>query len=150
MTEATLYTWFTWGVLPFWLLLAALPHWKPTQWVVHSFAIPMFLGAAYAWFIAGVFASPAEGATFATLDGLMIFFSQPGAVLAGWLHYLAFDLFIGAWVVRDAKRREIPQWFVIPCLFFTLMAGPIGLLLYLILRIALGRGGFTLIEDEGL
>ncbi len=149
MALETLYIWFTYGVLPFWLLLAILPHWRVTQWVVHSIVAPLFLGAAYALFISDVFANAPDGGTFSTLPGLMVFLSEPSAVLAGWLHYLVFDLFIGAWQVRDAKRRGISHWFVIPCLFFTLMAGPIGLLLYLLLRIALGRGSFTLMEDKG-
>ena len=73
-------------------------------------------------------------------------FSVPQAVLAGWIHYLVFDLFVGAWEVRDAKRLGISHWFILPCLFFTLMLGPIGLLLYFILRWAMRREFFM---DEG-
>lgn len=135
-----------WAVLPFWILLAALPHWGPTRFLVHSVAIPLLLGIAYAWFLTtglGV-----EGGSFTSLDGVKVFFANDGAVIAGWIHYLVFDLFIGAWEVRDAKRRGINHWFVIPCLFFTLMAGPIGLLLYLVLRFAVSKGGWSLIEDD--
>jgi hypothetical protein len=136
-----------WGVIPFWLLLVVLPHWGLTQILVHSIAIPLLLGVAYAWYLTtGAFG--VEGASFSSLEGVMVFFSAPGAVLAGWIHYLVFDLFIGAWQVRDAKRRGINHWFVIPCLFFTLMAGPIGLLLYLVVRLALSKGGWSLIEQD--
>lgn len=79
------------------------------------------------------------GANFATLDGVAALFSQRGALLAGWVHYLAFDLFIGSWEVEDAGRRGLAHWLVLPCLFLTLMAGPVGLLLYLVLASALGR-----------
>jgi len=134
------------GVIPFWILLVILPHWGLTQILVHSIAIPLLLGVAYAWFLTqglGI-----EGGSFSSLEGVMVFFSAPAAVLAGWIHYLVFDLFIGAWQVRDAKRRGINHWFVIPCLFFTLMAGPIGLLLYLVVRLALSKGGWSLTEQD--
>jgi hypothetical protein len=52
----------------------------------------------------------------------------------GWAHYLAFDLFVGSWEVRDSQRLKIPHWQVVPCLLFTLMVGPVGLVLYLTLR----------------
>jgi hypothetical protein len=54
--------------------------------------------------------------------------------MAGWIHYLLFDLFVGAWEVRDAVRRDVPHWLVVPCLILTLILGPIGLLLYVVVR----------------
>jgi hypothetical protein len=66
-------------------------------------------------------------------------------MLAGWVHYLAFDLFIGAWQVRDAQRRGIKHLWVVPCLLTTLVFGPAGLLLYFIMRYSLTR---TLTTDE--
>lgn len=63
-------------------------------------------------------------------------FSVPELVLAGWIHYLAFDLFVGAWEVRDAQKKEIHHLLVIPCLFVTFMAGPAGLVLYWVLKAA--------------
>jgi Mn2+/Fe2+ NRAMP family transporter len=76
----------------------------------------------------------------------MAFFTSPVAATAGWIHYLVFDLFVGAWQVRDAQRRGITHLAVIPCLVLTLLAGPVGLLLYLALRTGMRRGGF-LLED---
>jgi hypothetical protein len=55
-------------------------------------------------------------------------------LLAGWVHYLAFDLFIGSWQVRDSQQRGIGHLFVIPCLVLTFLFGPAGLLCYLALR----------------
>ena len=72
-----------------------------------------------------------------SLAALSLLFQNPTALLAGWIHYIAFDLFVGAWQVRDAKRLGINHWLVVPCLIATLMAGPIGLLLYSCLRFAL-------------
>ncbi len=75
-----------------------------------------------------------DGAGFTTLAGVTALFSYPGNVMMGWTHYLAFDLFIGSWEVEDAGKRGVPHWLVLPCLFFTLMLGPVGLGLYFILR----------------
>jgi len=126
------------AVMPAWLLLAFAPHWKATQQLVHAVWIPLLLGAVYV----GAFAlnpdSP-EGAGFGTLAGVMALFTSPWAVLAGWVHYLAFDLFVGAWEVRDAQRRGVPHLIVVPCLLFTLMLGPAGLLLYILVRYAKTR-----------
>lgn len=135
------------GILPFWLLLALAPGWSWTQTLVHSALIPAVVGIGYSLYVAtGTFS--VEGGGFATLDTLMVLFTAPGAVMAGWLHYLVFDLFVGAWEVRDARRRGINHWLVVPCLFFTLMLGPVGLLLYLLLRIATRKGGWSL-EEAG-
>ena len=69
-----------------------------------------------------------------SLEGVMRLFASPWLVLAGWLHYLAFDLFVGAWLTRDASRNGIRHVLVVPCLIATLLAGPIGLGSYLVLR----------------
>jgi hypothetical protein len=74
------------------------------------------------------------GASFSSLAGVTALFSKAGNVMMGWTHYLAFDLFIGSWEVEDAGKRGVPHWLVLPCLFFTLMLGPVGLLLYMLLR----------------
>ena len=63
-------------------------------------------------------------------------FSNRWLLLAGWIHYLAFDLFIGAWEVRDAQDLGISHFIVIPCLLLTFLFGPAGLLLYFVIRVA--------------
>ncbi len=77
---------------------------------------------------------PPAGASFNSLAGVRLLLSSPEAALAGWVHYLAFDLFIGAWEVADAPTSRVPHWMLLPCLALTFVAGPVGLLLYLILR----------------
>lgn len=131
-------------VLPAWLLLAFAPKWTFTRRLVFSAWIPGLLAMAYitAFFLSQP--SP-EGGSFNTLEGVMILFQSPYSVLMGWIHYLAFDLFVGAWEVRDAERRGINHWLIVPCLFFTLMLGPVGLLMYFILRGVLRK---TLTTEE--
>lgn len=80
-----------------------------------------------------------EGGGFGTLAAVQALFSKPPNVMLGWTHYLAFDLFIGSWQVEDAGKRGVPHWLVLPCLFATLMVGPIGLLLYFAVRTVHGR-----------
>lgn len=144
MTPDTVFTICNTGVLPAWLLLVLAPAWKWTHRVVHSAWIPLLLGIVYAGAFATNTVAP-EGAGFGSLAGVMLLFTSPHAVLAGWVHYLVFDLFVGAWEVRDAQRRGISHWLVVPCLALTLMLGPLGLLAYLTLRGALKRV-VTLVE----
>ena len=138
MTPETIFMICNNGVLPAWLLLVVAPNGSWTQKIVHQIWIPILLGSVYL----GVFVtSPAlpSGGGFSSLDGVMTLFTSPHFVLVGWVHYLVFDLFVGAWEVRDARRRSIPHLFVVPCLLLTLMFGPIGLLAYLCLRFAMKR-----------
>lgn len=115
-----------------WLLIAILPRWKYTRHIVLSGAVPLLLSVAYLVMIV-LFFGKAEGG-FGSLSDVMKLFTNEWAVLAGWIHYLAFDLFVGSWEVREAQRRGISHLLVIPCLVLTFLFGPIGLLLYSTLR----------------
>lgn len=79
------------------------------------------------------------GVDFTTLAGIMAIFDSPGGATIGWIHYLAFDLFVGIWAAQNADRRVIGRVIQVPILFFILMAGPLGLVLYLILRQMVGQ-----------
>ena len=102
MDAETLFTICNNGVLPAWLLLMLAPGWVWTERVVHALWIPGLLAVAYAFAVLS--GSPPEGAGFSSLDGVMLFMTDPFAATAGWIHYLAFDLFVGAWEARDARR----------------------------------------------
>jgi Domain of unknown function (DUF4281) len=115
-----------------WAALAFAPLARP-RIILFARAAALLLCAAYlAQFL--LITQPVPGASFSTLAGVTALFSVPGNVMMGWTHYLAFDLFIGSWEVKDAGARGIPHWVVLPCLFFTLMLGPVGLGLYFVLR----------------
>jgi hypothetical protein len=121
------------AVLPFWFLLFVMPRWSWTRRLVHGPVVVLLFAPIYAYLLFGYGSTP-EGMNFRTLYGVMVGFSVPHLVMAGWIHYLIFDLFIGAWESRDAIRRGIPHAWVLPCLIGTLMFGPLGLLLYVIVR----------------
>ncbi|MFO0944529.1 MAG: ABA4-like family protein [Planctomycetota bacterium] len=112
-----------------WLLLVFAPNWKWTRAVIETALIPLMLAVVYLVLMIAYFGN-SEG-NFSTLDGVFQLFRDRNVVLVGWIHYLAFDLFIGSWEVRDARRLGIFHLLVIPCLFLTLMLGPVGLLAYL-------------------
>jgi hypothetical protein len=73
----------------------------------------------------------------------MRLFDHPGVALAGWVHYLAFDLLVGLWIARSARDRGIPHLLALPCLALTFLFGPAGFLAFLILSLALRKGLLT-------
>lgn len=137
MNPETLFSICSAIVLPGWILLAFAPRWTWTERVTGSGAISLLLALVYLYLVI-VWFGTAEGG-FGSLADVERLFQTPQLLLAGWIHYLAFDLFIGAWEVRDARQLGISHFLVIPCLVFTFLFGPVGLLLYFVLRWALGR-----------
>jgi hypothetical protein len=138
MDAETLFTLCTRLVLPAWLLLIAAPKWAWTSKLISHAWIPALLAIVYIYSM--VIAQPMpEGGGFTSLQAVMTLFTSPYAGLAGWIHYLAFDLFMGAWQVRDAQRRGVNHFAVVPCLMLTFLAGPVGLLLYFIVRLVTAR-----------
>ena len=120
-----------------WLLLAVIPGRRWVTDVVTGRIVPAVFAVAYVAIIIAIFPR-AEGG-FSTLADVMALFRNPWMVLAGWLHYLAFDLLIGTWEARDAVERGVPQWLLVPCLFLTFMFGPIGWLAYVAVRTRYGN-----------
>lgn len=97
------------------------------------------LAAAYAGIIIPLMAGLIDGGSgaapdFTTLAGVQQLLSSHGGATVGWIHYLAFDLFVGLWVARNADKYGFARWLQIPILLFVLMLGPLGLVLYLLLR----------------
>lgn len=117
-----------------WLGLAVLPGNRMVVEIIARLAIPGIIGLVYLGTMIMHFGqAPADGG-FGSLAAVKSLFTVDGLLLGGWVHYLAFDLFVGSWEVSDARRRGVPHLLVIPCLLATFMAGPAGLVLYLILR----------------
>ncbi len=132
------------AVLPAWALLLFVPRWDWTQRLVTAVAVPL-LAAVYVALLlfALTTGGGAEGVDFTTMEGVAAIFSHPLGVVTGWAHYLAFDLFVGAWIARDAQGFHLPHILVVPCLLLTFVAGPAGLLLYLVIRAVRGRPAKT-------
>lgn len=121
-------------VLPQWLLMIFIPRWHITRWLVRSKLIPVLLAVIYLFYIVHLF-SVGSLQSFNTLAGVKALFGNEQLLLAGWIHYLAFDLFIGGWEWQNSQNRHVPHSMVVPSLIFTFLLGPVGLLFYLTVRI---------------
>ncbi len=117
-----------------WVLLVVFPRRRWAHWHLAGLSIPVVLAVSYLVLLA-VHAPGAEGG-FSTLAGVRALFARDGVLLAGWVHYLAFDLFIGAWMCRRATAERLAWWQFYPALPLTFLAGPAGLLVFLALRAA--------------
>jgi hypothetical protein len=116
-----------------WLVLLIIsPFWSSFDKFLIGIIITLF-AIVYTWLIFQVF-SPGDFEKFGSLNGVMELFTDKTAVTAGWVHYLAFDLLTGIWIKKNAQKYNIHHLILIPCLLLTFMLGPIGLLLYLMVR----------------
>ena len=115
-----------------WLLLIVLPGRAWVNRLVAGVVVPAAFAVLYSLIIAMHFFGSDGG--FSSLPDVARLFSNPWLLLAGWIHYLAFDLLVGSWEARDARERGVHHLLVIPCLIVTFMFGPAGWLLYLGVR----------------
>jgi hypothetical protein len=119
--------------IPAWCLLVLLPKWRTTQSLT---LVPVYVYAVSYFAFLASFASREKLTmeTFSSLAAVSSVMRNDLVLLAGWLHYLAFDLLVGRWIVRDSITSQVPHLLVVPCLCVTLMAGPVGWLLYQAVR----------------
>ena len=131
MTAEQLFSILNLMALAAWLPLVFLPRvrWAATLLPV---VMPALLAVVYVVLVAATL--PWSEGGFSSLTGVSTLFGNPWVLLAGWTHYLAFDLFVGGWEVRDAQSRGIPHLLVVPALVLTFFFGPAGFLLYLAIR----------------
>lgn len=107
------------------------------SWVYSTLfsGVLMLLGGTYVFYlIYGISSGDMEGAGFGSLAEVKALMGSDEALLAGWIHYLAFDLFVGMWIAHDGWKKDISRWLLLPALLGTFMAGPFGLLLYFLIR----------------
>ena len=108
-----------------------------------SVRIARLAGLLLAFVYLGLFLWSSQGAALLlhdySLAGIGALFANPLLLLLGWVHYLAFDLWVGSWEVNEAKRRRMPHWMVVPCLVLTFLLGPIGLIAFDLLCRLRGR-----------
>jgi hypothetical protein len=114
------------------LLIIATPFWRQISRILIGTVITLFC-IVYAWLILTSF-NINDVEKFSTLDGVVSLFTNKTMVVGGWVHYLAFDLMTGIWITKNAKLHSINHWVTVPALVLTFMLGPVGLLLYLVIR----------------
>jgi hypothetical protein len=115
-----------------WALLIFAPNWRYTEPIAFGAAIVLLLAAAV--FTFQFLANPSEGGHFLSLEGFKNLFRSKEMLLTGWLNYLSFCLLVGTWQTHDARQLKLGHIFLIPSLLLTLLTGPAGLLLYLLIR----------------
>ena len=119
--------------LPMWLLMIILPKWKVTRFLIDYKIIPLLLAVVYAIYIVmAMLDGPAMD--FGSLESVMTLFTSEEAVLAGWVHYLVFDLLVGMWMLDQNKGLKLHPIIMAPCLILTFMLGPVGFLLFMGIR----------------
>ena len=121
-------------VMPFWLLMIVLPRWRWTERIMRSPLVALLPALIYAALVL-----PRFGVIFAavgnpTLSGVASLLGTPEGATIAWAHFLAFDLLAGRWAYLDSRERGISALLIALVLFFVLMLGPIGFLLYLAVR----------------
>ncbi|PKP65263.1 MAG: DUF4281 domain-containing protein [Alphaproteobacteria bacterium HGW-Alphaproteobacteria-9] len=121
-----------------WAALILLPRWPALLSAVLYLGVGL-LCLIYATgligVLTGVIPNPdGGGADFTTIAGVRAIFASDAGVVIGWTHYLAFDLFVGVWIVRDADAKGLSRWVQAPILLATFIAGPLGLLVWLLVR----------------
>lgn len=114
-----------------WVALALSPFAPRWSDRVAGFILPSLLAIGYVGI--AVASAPGTGG-FGTFAAVRLLFSNADALLAGWVHFLAFDLVVGAWACRTARADGMPFWLVLPCLPVTFLFGPAGFLLFTIAR----------------
>jgi hypothetical protein len=134
-----------------WLVLMLFPASRFVRVTIISGGLILLFAICYLGLIIAHF--PMAEGDFSSLAGLMQFYENTEMVVAGWLHYLAFDLFAGVWITLNARSFNFRHWWIIPSLFLTFMFGPIGLLSYFILRAVITgnwrNGLFAASEEKG-
>lgn len=133
MTPTTVFSLVNFLVMPMWILMIFLPKWKPTRFLIYFKIVPIVLSVVYVFYI--LQSLIANGMMdFGSLKSVMELFTVENAALAGWIHYLAFDLLMGIWMINLNKNVNIHLVLMAPCLFLTFMFGPLGFLLFMVLK----------------
>jgi len=132
MTPESLFPVGNMAAMAGWVALVATPLAPRAAQAVSALLIPLLLSVAYTALVLTYWSGAAGGVD--TLANVMALFTHPGVALAGWLHYLAFDLFVGAWITRTARSEGMAHLFILPCLALTFLFGPAGLLAFTALR----------------
>ena len=138
-TFETMYLWTNLGILPFWLMLIFIPNSRVTQIFVNSIILPLILSATYIYIIyqAILMDEPMSDVfkLYLSLDNLYTLFATESFLLIFWLHFLALNLFLGSWISRDGIKYNVPRSLAFFPLILVYLAGPLGLVLYWIIRI---------------
>ena len=139
LTFEAIYLWSNFGVLPFWFMLIFIPNSKITQIFINSIILPLIIASAYCYAIYQTILLDEPifevFKLYLSLDYLYTTFATESFLLVFWLHFLALNLFLGSWVARDGVKFNMPRNLVFVPLILIYFTGPLGLVLYWLMRI---------------
>ena len=138
LTLENIFLFANWGVIPFWILLIFSPNNIITRFLVHSIVAPLLLGIAYIFITYKIYLNGnfLDGfGLYLGIENLYAIFSDEHFLLIFWLHFLSISLFVGSWIARDSVRYLIPQSLTAFSLIVTYFTGPLGIIIYWIIRI---------------
>jgi len=138
LTNENIYLIANWGVLPFWIMIAAIPNHPITRFFVHSIIVPLLLAIAYSFIAYKIYLNGNILEVFNLyfgLDNLYVIYSEEVFLLIFWLHFLSISLFLGSWMARDGQKYFMPKSLMFFLLATTYFAGPVGLFFYWFIRI---------------
>ena len=130
MTYKIIFNIYNTGILIFWLFLLVFPKSKVTQKMTDFPWIPLVIAFGYIYFLGT--SDSIFSVDFSSLSALTEMFqnSNSRGVAAGWLHYLAFDFWVGCWILRDSQKKGVKHAFIIFPMLFTFILGPVGVIIY--------------------
>ena len=138
LTFENIYLWTNFGILPFWLMLIIIPNSKFTQFFINSIILPLILSSTYIFIIyQTVMIDESMFDIFKLylgLENLYTLFATESFLLIFWIHFLTLNLFVGSWISRDGVKYNVPRNLVFFPLILVYFTGPIGLVLYWIIR----------------
>jgi len=139
LTFENIYLWINFGILPFWLMLIIIPNSKVTQILINSVILPLILSIAYVYVIyqTVLLDEPIFDIfkLYLSLDNLYTVFATESFLLVFWLHFLTLNLFLGSWMSRDGVKHNMSRGLVSFPLILIYFTGPLGLVLYWVIRI---------------
>ena len=120
-------------ILLVWGLVLFFPRQKISENLISYPWAPLGISFFYSYFI--VVSGGLVEADFSSLEGIVSLFKNttPESAAAGWLHYLAFDFWVGTWIIRHSRKNEIAHLAIILPLLCTFMFGPVGIMIYSLL-----------------
>ena len=139
MLYETIFNIFNSGILLFWMLLLFFPKQSITQKVIAYPWVPLVIAFGYIYFMG--MTSETFSADFTSLNGLTEMFqnANPQGVAAGWLHYLAFDFWVGCWMLKNSQEKGVKHLWMLAPMLFTFMLGPVGIIIYTLVLLLQGK-----------
>ena len=139
LTFENIYLWANLGVLPFWIMLIAIPNSKISQIFINSIILPLILSTCYLYIVyqAILLDEPILDIfkLYLSLDDLYTVFATERFLIIFWIHFLALNLFLGSWMSRDGVKYNMSRGLVFLPLLLVYFAGPVGLVIYWLIRI---------------